>query len=421
MSIMSDLKHLTDAKSFAKPTPSKMAVPDSSVPSPQVPYPDYTPAVVGAIAGLGAAGINYAAQIDTNEMSQQQFEAAQKQQQWQFMTSLNTQSAQNAENMQFQQAQVNWNQNFAERQFNEQQQLSRAQFQAGRADVIANRERQDTAYQRTVADAKAAGLSPLAVLGGSTAGSPVSTPSSGMPSVGSLGVASGSSLGSPSAGSSGLSHFTAPRVDAGLGLGQALDTIAVLGQLRQGERRLDIEDQSRLDTKERANLDRAESARQHTEQLDVSRTALQNAMQQHGDKLSQQQSEFAQKMVIENSKLQEAIRHNTVGERQASEKVLRDQLGVQTFQYYKNDADYNIAMASFVQDRIAFEERMLKNGFQSASKSSTGHFSVDASVGVLSGSGGFSQTDATRSNESLTYESENRRFWAAHSYPMRGY
>ncbi|QCS37167.1 DNA pilot protein [Tortoise microvirus 63] len=389
---------------------------------PTMPDYDYTPSLINAAAGIGSSVINYISQSNTNDLTEEMFNASQKQQQWQWQMGYNQQQSQYDQNMAFQQSQVDWNQNFAERQFAEQSGLSQAQFQAGRADVAVNRERQDTQLQRTVADAQAAGLSPLAALGMASYGAPVSAPSVGLPSASMPSGMSGASGSSPSPGSAGVPHLQAPQMANAFGLGAALDAIAVLGNLELGSRDLDIKDLSRLDSREQQELNRRESARQHDDQLSATKESIANTLQMHGDKLSQEQAQFAEKMMLETSKLQEAIRHNTVGEHQASEKVLRDQLGVQKFAYYKNDADYNIAMATFTQEYVQFQERMLKNGFQSVQKSSTGHFEAKADVaGVVAGSGGFSSTDASRSNETLTYESESARFWSTHSYPMRGY
>ena len=189
-------------------------------------------------------------------------------------------------------------------------------------------EREDSSYQRTVADLQASGLSPLAMSGTNGAGSVVAQPSA-------------PDLSYATQQAARVQPFRAdtPQFDMGSMADVALKS-----------RELDLQEAKITNEKERSNLDRQE---RHDEQV----KSLAQNQQQFEATLAQnksiQDSKLAQDAQQFNASLAETVRSNSVDETQASQKIMLEKVkgltnGYSTaYRAYDDDLEYNAAMTAW--------------------------------------------------------------------------
>ncbi|QCS36858.1 DNA pilot protein [Tortoise microvirus 16] len=357
---------------------------------------------VGALVDLYGIHANREMQADANALSSAQFQQS---------LSFNQQQARRD------QANIDRSYAFAVDEQQYQRNLTQTQF-----------ERQDTAYQRAAADAKAAGFSPLAIFGGSGAQSTVSSPSMSAPT------------GSGSPGAPGLPHLMANPLDYS---GFANIAMSAANTYLKSEE-LGIQKERLLDDQQRWRQELTTKVSMQTQQIEASMQELVKSIEsQQTIATGQQETQrdiSAGEISQKDRQLAETIRNNTnlviesANNRTSSDnKVVRQMLSEAGF-YNQRPLEpqaYAIAMPQWLRNYDAFLRRMESSGIliKTSDASSSSHSESlslkggGISAGGISLSGSRSGYQATSRDALELYRAEEKRFNAMNPFPilLKGY
>ncbi|QCS36813.1 DNA pilot protein [Tortoise microvirus 10] len=311
--------------------------------------------------------------------------------------------------------------------------FEKAQFDWSKAQQEIQYNRQDTALQRAVSDAEMAGLSPLAALGSTGAGSTVSSPSfsapsgtSGMSSSGapsaSSGLASGSgstsgaSLSSPvssigAASSGGLSNFRAAQYD----FGGALDAFFSARSLALQERQLDIEEEKRLDAREKATLDRKADMDKAILQINAS---VDNVEKQIASSEGIANAELSRKITQDANTIKMFLESSAQQDSHATRKALSDN-GIYNVRELDEPA-LSYARTAYAQSFSALLDKAVRKGIlvKRSSAESTGTKGSVNVAGIAGGSVGLEDYESTSYDATKQWDAMYEDFKNTHYYPI---
>ncbi|QCS37143.1 DNA pilot protein [Tortoise microvirus 60] len=311
--------------------------------------------------------------------------------------------------------------------------FEKAQFDWSKAQQEVQYNRQDTALQRAVSDAEMAGLSPLAAIGASGAGSTVSSPSfsapsgaSGMTSSGAPGMSSsgasgsgsfsGASLGSPvssigAASSGGLSNFRASQYD----FGGALDAFFSARSLAMQERQLDIEEEKRLDAREKATLDRKADMDKAILQINAS---VDNVEKQIASSEGIANAELSRKIVQDANTIKMFLESSAQQDSHATRKALSDN-GIYNVRELDEPA-LSYARTAYAQSFSALLDKAVRDGIlvKKSSAESSGTKGGVNIAGVAGGSLGLDDYESTSYDATKQWDAMYEDFKNTHYYPI---
>ncbi|QCS36788.1 DNA pilot protein [Tortoise microvirus 104] len=269
--------------------------------------------------------------------------------------------------------------------------------------------REDTAYQRAVADAKSAGLSPLAISGGASAGSIASQPSQ-----------------------PALQAYTGQA--AQLDMATAIDAISSLGQLGLEQEKLEFQ-------KVQHNDQLSENEKQRTLQRETTATQTQTQLESLSQSLAQQAEQFSKTQDLENRKL---IQNEQLLTKQLSQamdlknkdlahdlskdirKTVLSVTGGKSDKYreYDNFDDYQEALVKYANDWATFQE-VYGNTRTSIRQTETDSAKSAASAGIsqtsLSGEIGTQKSTTLERDGQSEYEAALFKWFNTHPYPIPAY
>ncbi|QCS36966.1 DNA pilot protein [Tortoise microvirus 36] len=323
-----------------------------------------------------------------------------------------------AQSMEFSKAQfkqqksdVAWQQNFALDEQAYQRALTQTQF-----------ERQDTAIQRSVADATAAGFSPLAVVG-SPSQSTVSSPSMSAPSA------------TSSAPIPALPHLMANPMDYSSFAQLAASAASTYAK----EQEISIQKESLLDSKQKWRAELDVKLEMQTKELTAASERLISTLSSQESIASSSQEtqrDIASADVSQRqAQLAETIRNNnnliteTANNRVATNnRAVREMLSQAGFWNQRpcTPQEYAVAMPQYIRAREAFYQRMISSGVLVKTSESTGsqHSESLGLKGADKSSGGFNiagsrgEYYATSKDALGIYQEEEKRFNLRYALPI---
>lgn len=277
--------------------------------------------------------------------------------------------------------------------------------------------REDTSYQRSVADLQAAGLSPLAMNGTNDAGSVVNQPAA------------------PDLQAGSVTPFLQgiyPQISSA----EIQNAIIAQKKVEQEDKRIDLELNKHLTKTDFENRElefRRESLAAELEQRN--RQFLDQLTQQasqHAELLTEKQQQRMQDLGVANRQLAELVRTNDRKTKQALQEYYLEQVKTATggrsanFKVYDNEAEYDQALQRYydrLSDFIEVNASLLAKTSQSRSMSTNANTSANLgaipgqNLGASSGAGK-SQSTSSSYDGQKEYDERLRAFYARNPFPV---
>lgn len=277
--------------------------------------------------------------------------------------------------------------------------------------------REDTSYQRSVADLQAAGLSPLAMNGTNDAGSVVNQPAA------------------PDLQAGSVTPFLQgiyPQISSA----EIQNAIIAQKKLQQEDKRIDLELNKHLTEKDYRDRElefRRESFAAELEQRNKQfLDQLTQQASQHAELLTEKQQQRMQDLNVANRQLAELVRSNDRKTKQALQEYYLEQVKTATggrsanFKVYDNEAEYDQALQRYydrLSDFIEVNAGLLAKTSQSQSSSVNANTSANLgaipgqNLGAASGAGK-SQSTSSSYDGQKEYDERLRAFYARNPFPV---
>lgn len=277
--------------------------------------------------------------------------------------------------------------------------------------------REDTSYQRTVADLQAAGLSPLAMNGTNDAGAVVNQPAA------------------PDLQAGSVVPFLQgiyPQISSA----EIQNAIVAQKKIEQEDKRLDLELNKHLTKTDFENRElefRRESFAAELEQRNKQfLDQLTQQASQHSELLSEKQQQRLQDLGVANRQLAELVRSNDNKTKQALQEFFLEQVKTATggrsanYEVYTDKAEYQQALQRYydrLSDFIEVNAGLLAKTSQSQSTSANANTS--ANLGMIPGQNlgatsgvGKSQSTSSSYDGQKEYDERFRAFCARNPFPV---